>query len=107
MGSAAEQAAHLLGEIFLGERLREEWSSGLEQSTLEHLRSKPGHVEDRLARPALLDMPAQLPTVHSRHFDIREDQMNAAGVLLDGGDGLTAMTRFERLIAGPGQHSAG
>ena len=74
---------------------------------LEHLGREPGHVEDGLSRPALLDVPAKLPTIHPGHLDVGKDEMNAARVLLDSGDRFPAVTRLERLIAGPGQHPAG
>jgi hypothetical protein len=106
-GSAAEQDPNLVREIILGERLGQEGCAGLEQTVFEHFGSKAGHVEDGLSRPTLLDMPAELPAAHPGHLYISQDEMNAAGMLLDRGYGFPPMTRFERLIARPGQHTAG
>jgi hypothetical protein len=103
----AEQAPDLLGQIVLGEWLGQERRAGLEQAVLEYFGREPRHVQDRLARPALLDVPPKLPAIHPRHLDVGKDKMNAARVLLDRGYRFPAVTCFERLIAGPGQHAAG
>ena len=81
-GSTAEQGPDLTGKLVLGKWLGEKRRGGLEQSSLKYLRSEARHIEDRLSGPALLHLPAQLTTGHAGHFDVGQDQMDAAGVLL-------------------------
>jgi len=107
VNSAAQEGAHFVGEIVLSKRLGEKGFTRFQQPALEHLRGEPRHVQDRLARPALLHVAAELPAIHPRHLDIGQDQMNRPCMLFEGGYSLSAVTGLERLVTGKGQHPRG
>src|SRR3954471_12503462 len=100
-----EQAPDLGSQVFLGEGLSQERGTDLQKPALKDLRGKPRHIEDGLAGPTLLHLAAQLASVHPRHLDIGEHQMDSTGMLLDRGDRLSAVGGFECLVTGPRQHS--